>query len=159
MPRAFFFVRVPVRAFRTASSLRPAKLSFWRKKETPSADLFRSFRQALRAYAGRRNAFRPMLCTTRCCVPAGESCRYKRSTAGARHARYHSWRDTETQGYPPPVFSVRAGTHADRLRTNLRARREGMMGTLSAVLGVVDRRGACADAWCEVRLALHAVER
>jgi hypothetical protein len=62
------------------------------------------------------------------------------------------------QGYPPPVFSVRAGTRADRLRTNLRAR-EGGMGTLSAALGVADRRGACADASSKVRLALDAAER
>lgn len=73
--------------------------------------------------------------------PREKSCRYKRRIAGARHARYHSWRNTKTQGYPPPVFSVRAGTRADRLRTNLRAR-EGDIGTLSAVLEVADRRGA-----------------
>jgi len=53
---------------------------------------------------------------------------------------------------------VRAGTRADRLRTNLRAR-EGGMGTLSAALGVADRRGACADASSKVRLALDAAER
>ena len=140
MPRAFFFVRSPCGLFGPRfcrigqnSPLAQKRDTFGRIRFGPAARSCGHMRGDERSspYALRNASL----------SPREKSCRYKRRVAGARHARYHSWRNTKTQGYPPPVFSVRAGTRADRLRTNLRAR-EGDIGTLSAVLEVADRRGA-----------------
>jgi len=98
-------------------------------------DPFRSFDHGQWARVGATKAVLPHALHNAVLRAKKKSCRYKRRSAGKRHVRYHSWRDTKTQGYPPPGFSVRAGTRTDRLRTNLRARAGGM-GTLSAVLGV-----------------------
>ena len=146
-----------VQAFRAASLSQRAKLPLAQKRDTFGRIRFGPAARSCGHMRGDERSS-PYALRNASLSPREKSCRYKRRIAGARHARYHSWRNTKTQGYPPPGFSVRAGTRTDRLRTNLRARAGGM-GTLSAVLGVAGRRGAWADASCKVRLALDAVER